>query len=381
MTRVLSFFTAFLFTITVSYAATFGPSFGVKAKNALLIDTTTGDVLFDRESVEKIEPASTTKIMTAYMALEYLKDDRVTLDTKVRVSVKAWKKGGSRMFLNEGSYPTVHELLIGVITLSGNDASITLAEGMSGSEEEFASEMTQRAHEIGAKDTTFKNVTGWPDPEHLTTVRDLAMIAWRTIVDFPDEYKKYYSIREYTYNKIRQPNRNPLLYSNMVNADGLKTGYTKAAGYCLVASATDKKRRLILVTAGNKSEKDRSRDAENLMAWGFREFDNYDLFDAGQVLEKAPVWFGDQSSVNLTVPKNAVVTLPKVARRSLKAEVVYTGPIQAPIKKGQQVGKLVISSHKSDQRELPLVAMEDVGEAGFFRSISNAVKYLIMGSA
>ena len=358
----------------------FNPSFKVTAKNAILIDTTTGDVLFDRNSTEQFEPASTTKIMTAYLVLDYLKDQRISLNDKHRVSVKAWKRGGSSMFLKEGETPSVHELLVGVITLSGNDASITLAEGLGGSEEDFAEEMTVRAKELGAKNSVFRNVTGWPDSKHLTTARDLAMIAWRTILDYPAEYKKYYSMLEYTHNKIKQTNRNPLLFSNMVNADGLKTGVTNAAGFCLVASAVEKSRRLILVTAGAKSARDRARDSENLMSWGFREFANYNLFDAGAVLEKAPVWFGDKTSIGLTVAKDAVVTLPKVARRSLKAEIIYNGPIQAPIQKGQQIGKLVVTSHKCAPREIPLVATENVEEAGFIRSFGHTVRYLIMGS-
>lgn len=355
------------------------PNFKINAPSAILIDTQTGDVLYDRNSTKKIEPASTTKIMTAYLAFEALKDGRIQLDTKFKVSKAAWSKKGSSMFLNIGQTPMVEELLAGIITLSGNDACIVLAEGLSGSEEAFAAEMTERAHAIGAKDTTFKNSNGWPDEEHLTTARDLAIMAWRTVVEYPELYQKYYSMKEYSYNNIKQPNRNPLLHSGIVEADGLKTGFTDKAGFCLVGSAVEKGRRLIVVTTGNMSSKDRAKDSENLMAWGFREFQNFDLFKAGQVVEQAPVWFGKSSTVGMMVPRDVVVTMPRVSKRSLKVEAVYTSPIQAPIQKGQQIGTLVISSPKTLPKEFPLVATEDVGSAGFIRNIISSITYLLKG--
>lgn len=356
------------------------PNFKINAPSVILIDTQTGDILYERNSTKKIEPASTTKIMTAYLAFEALKDGRIQLDTKFKVSKAAWSKKGSSMFLNIGQTPTIEELLAGIITLSGNDACITLAEGLSGNEEAFAQEMTEKAQAIGAQDTIFKNSNGWPDEGHLTTARDLAIMAWRTIVEYPELYQKYYAMKEYSYNNIKQPNRNPLLSSGIVEADGLKTGHTDNAGFCLVGSATEKGRRLIVVTAGNMSSKDRAKDSENLMAWGFREFQNFDLLKAGHVVEQAPVWFGNASTVGMMVPKDVSVTMPRVVKRSLKVEAVYTSPIQAPIKKGQRIGTLVVSSPKTLPKEFPLIATDDVKTAGFIRNIFSSISYLIKGA-
>ena len=365
-------------------AATPAAAIETIAREALLLDMATEAVLFEKDSESLMPPASMSKMMTAHMVFERLRDGRLSLDDTFPVSRNAWRKGGAKsgsstMFLEPGKRVKVEDLLRGIIVQSGGDACIVVAEGLSSSEEAFAAEMTLRGRELGLLDTTFTNATGWPDPDHLTTARDLARLAKLTIQEFPEFYRLY-SEKSFTYNGIRQGNRNPLLYKNM-GADGLKTGHTKAAGYGLTATAVRGDRRLILVVNGLPSVKARSREAERLMEWGFREFNNYALFQGGEVVAEAEVWLGQEAMVPLVVDKALLITLPRKARRQMKVAVTYDGPIPAPIAKGDKMAKLVVTAPNIDPIEIPLHAGADVLRLGFLGRFAAALKYIILGAS
>ncbi len=354
------------------------------AREAILIDTATDAVLFEKDARKQMPPASMSKMMTAHMVFERLRDGRLSLDDTFQVSRKAWRKGGAKsgsstMFLEPGKRVKVEDLLRGIIIQSGNDACIVIAEGLASSEQAFANEMTEKGREIGLIDTTFRNATGWPDEGHLTTAYDLAVLAKHTIREFPEFYPLY-SEKSFTYNGIRQGNRNPLLYKNM-GADGLKTGHTKASGYGLAATVKRGDRRLILVVNGLPSVKARSRESERLLEWGFREFDNYVLFDGTEVVTEAEVWLGEEATVPLVVDRKLVITLPRKARRQMKVTVSYEGPIAAPITKGDELAKLVISAPDVDPIEMPLRAGADVHRLGFLGRFGAALKYILWGAS
>ena len=337
------------------------------ARQALLIDINTGAVLFEKNADELMPPASMSKMMTVYLVFDRLKKGRLKLDDTLTVSESAWQRGGaasggSTMFLHIGDRVRIEDLLHGVIVQSGNDASMVLAEGLGGTEEAFAEEMTRKAHEIGMKNTTFHNASGLPDPGHLTTARDLAVLAKHTIEDFP-EYYPFYAQREFTYGGIRQGNRNPLLYKG-VGVDGLKTGHTLASGYGLTASALRGDRRLILVLNGLPSMQARSDEADRLFDYGFREFENYHLFKAGEEIARADVWYGHERQVPLTAVSDVTVTLPRKSRNDMKVTLAYDGPIPAPIRKGDHIASLQISAPSVAPMEVPLVAAADVDELG-----------------
>ena len=349
-----------------------------QAREALLLDAQTGAVLLDKNSEVSMPPASMSKIMTAFMVFERLKDGRLSLDDKLPVSEKAWRMGGSKMFVEVGDQIRVEDLLRGVIVQSGNDACIVLAEGLAGSEEAFADQMTARAREIGMTGSTFANATGWPHPNHRMTARDLATLAHRLITDHPEHYH-YYAEKEFTWSDIRQGNRNPLLYKN-IGADGLKTGHTEEAGYGLTASAVQNDRRLILVLNGLPSIKARSAEAERLMSWGFREFGNYALFKAGETVDEAPVWLGAEDTVPLVIADDLTVTLPRNARNGMKVSVVYDSPIPAPVPAGQEIAQLRISWPDGVPVEVPLMAGSDVEQLGPFGRIAASIKFLLLGT-
>jgi D-alanyl-D-alanine carboxypeptidase (penicillin-binding protein 5/6) len=350
------------------------------ARQAILMDMGTGAVLFEKNADELMPPASMSKLMTVYLLLERLRDGRLKMDDTLPVSEKAWREGGaasggSTMFLEPGTSVKVEDLIQGIIVQSGNDASIVVAEGLANDEAAFAKEMTKRGRELGLRNTVFRNATGWPDPEHLTTARDLALLAQRTIEDFP-QYYHYYSEKEFTYNGIRQANRNPLLYKDL-GADGLKTGHTEASGYGLTASARKRDRRLILVINGLNDVRDRTRESERLISWGFREFDNYALFKAGEQVSTAEVWLGKAENVALVVDRDLTVTLPNAARSEMKVSVAYDGPIPAPITEGDRLAVLKISAPGVETVEVPLVAGSSVEKLGFFGRLFAAVKHLV----
>jgi D-alanyl-D-alanine carboxypeptidase (penicillin-binding protein 5/6) len=322
--------------------------------------------------------ASMSKIMTVFMVFERLKDGRLSLDDKLLVSENAWRKGGSKMYVQVGDQIRVEDLLRGVIVQSGNDASIVLAEGLGGTEESFGEEMTDKGKEIGLSNSSFANATGWPDPNHWMTANDLATLALRTIQDFPDYYH-YYGETEFTWSEIRQGNRNPLLYKD-VGADGLKTGHTEEAGYGLTGSALRDGRRLILVVNGLQSVRERTEESVKLINWGFREFGNYTLFKAGETVEEAAVWLGDLETVPLVPAEDLTVTLSRKDRKEMTVTVNYLSPVPAPIQRGQEVAALVIKTPDGEPIERPLVAGEDVALLGPISRLVSGLKFIVMGA-
>ena len=356
-----------------------GHAIETKARQALLIDMQTGAVLFEKNADEPMAPASMTKIMTVYLLFDRLKKGELRLNDTLTISENAWSKGGaasqgSTMFLKVGDRVRVEDLLHGIIVQSGNDASIAVAEGLAGSETAFAEEMNRRAREIGMRNTHFRNASGLPEPDHLTTARDLAVLAKRTIEDFP-EYYNFYSEREFFYNSIRQGNRNPLLYK-AGGADGLKTGHTKASGYGLAASAIRGGRRLILIVNGLASMQDRSDEAQRLLDHGFHEFENVQLFKAGEEVARAQVWYGETREVPLVSQRDILVTLPRTARANINVVVSYSGPVPAPIAQGQPLAVLRIGAPGAGPMEQPLVAGAPVEKLGVFGRLVFAIRHL-----
>jgi D-alanyl-D-alanine carboxypeptidase (penicillin-binding protein 5/6) len=337
------------------------------ARQAIMIDFDTGAVLLEKNVDERMPPASMSKLMTMYVVFEMLKTGRLRLDQMLPVSERAWRMGGSKMFVQIGSQVPVEALARGVIVQSGNDACIVLAEGISGSEQQFAELMNETARRIGLRASNFRNSTGWPDPEHRMTARDLATLARRIITDHP-EYYRFYNERSFRWSDISQENRNPTL-ARVPGADGLKTGHTEEAGFGLTASAMRGGRRLILVVNGLPSMRARAEESERLLEWGFREFDNVTMFRAAETVEEAPVWLGDRPTVPLVAGRDLVLTLPRQWRRSLQARVRYEAPIPAPVAKGQELGRLVVSGQGVPEMQIPLYAGADVDRLGLLPRI------------
>jgi D-alanyl-D-alanine carboxypeptidase (penicillin-binding protein 5/6) len=350
-----------------------------QAKQAYLIDVATGSVLLEKNAEQPVAPASMSKLMTIYMVFELLKDGRLSLDDKFVVSKKAWRKGGSKMFVKVNSRVRVEDLLRGIIVQSGNDACIVFAEGLAGSEEAFADQMTKRARELGLTGSTFKNATGWPHPEHLMSARDIAHLSMRMAQDFP-EYYSIFSEKNFTYNKIKQGNRNPLLYRDL-GADGLKTGYTEASGYGLAASAKRGDRRVVLVVNGLPSVRARSSESLRLIDWAFRAFDNYSLFKKGDTVDQADVWLGTEATVPLIIDRDVRVTLQRRFRRKMTAKIIFTGPIPAPIAKGAPIARLEVTAPEFKTLSIPLHAGIEVGQRGMFGRLGAAFRYMIWGSS
>ncbi len=353
-----------------------------KAKNLILIDYETGQTLTAKDAQRMIPPASMSKLMTIYMVFEKIKDGSLSLDDTFTVSENAWRKGGaasgsSTMFLSIGEKVRVEDLIKGIIIQSGNDACIVAAENLAGSEEDFAEEMNKKARALGLNNSSFVNATGWPHPDQRMSVEDLAKLARRLISEFP-EYYHIFSEKNFTHNNIKQGNRNPLLYS-MPYADGLKTGHTEEAGFCLVGSAKKDNRRLISVMSGLKSNKERSEEAEKIMNWGFREFDNYTMLTEGQKIADIPVWFGKDNTVGLVVGEKVRNTLQKSKINKVKMTAIYDKPVQAPIKKGDRLGVIKIEIPGQPQAEIPLLADKDVEKLGFFGKVAENFRYLLFG--
>jgi len=371
-----------LAALILSLSAGPGEAIETSAREAILIDVDTGEAILEKNADDSMPPASMSKLMTLYILFQRLRDGSVKLDDKFTVSENAWRKGGSKsgsstMFLEPGKQVKVEDLIRGIIVQSGNDACIVVAENLAGSESAYAEEMTATAHEIGMKNSTFRNATGWPHPEHRMTPRDLATLAKRTIKDFP-EYYHYFSETEFTYNRIKQHNRNPLLYKD-IGADGLKTGHTQEAGYGLTASAKRGERRLILVVNGLASKKARTIEPERLLQWGLREFNNYALFKAGEIVDDASVWLGISKTVPLVISQDVKITLPRKARNKLKITVQFQGPIPAPIAKGAEIAKVLITAPGREPLEIPLVAGQDVEQLGLFGRLGAALESIVWG--
>lgn len=359
------------------------PVFETAAKQAILIDSRSGKVYYEKNADEFMHPASMSKVMTALMVFERLKSGRLNLDDEFVVSENAWRQGGamsggSTMYAELNSRVKLRDLLMGIIVQSANDACIVVAEGIAGSEAAFADLMTQRARELGLKQSTFKNSTGLPDPEHQMTARELAMLARYLIEVFPDYYS-FYSTPEFTWNGITQKNRNPLLGS-YPGADGIKTGYISAAGYGLVGSAARDGRRLIMVINGLKSSAERAREAQKLMDWGFRRFRTVELYQAGDRVGQARVWGGQQSWVALAAKDDIRLALSDDEKDTASAELVYRGPLMAPVKTGQEVGSVRFRIDGKLVSEAPLVTAGPVEPAdGMWRKAYDSVAYLIFG--
>lgn len=342
----------------------------IAARSWLLLDASSGQVLAAHEPDMKVEPASLTKVMTAYLAFAALKEKRITADQRPAVSMAAYKAGGSRMFVDPREPATVEQLLNGMIVQSGNDASIVLAEALAGTEETFAQQMNREAQRLGLRNTQFRNATGLPDPEHYSTARDLATLAARLIVDFP-EYYPLYSKREYTYNNIRQPNRNRLLAVDP-SVDGMKTGHTEAAGYCLIASAhrkqpgLDSERRLVSVVIGANSESSRAIESQKLLNYGFQNFDAVRVYAKGQPAGNYQVWKGTIDAVAGGFDTDLVVTVPRGQADKVKAEIERVQPLVAPIAQGQRIGTLRVKIDDKVLVERPLLALAAVEPAGWF---------------
>lgn len=354
------------------------------AKQAIVLDDRSGMVLMEKNADELMAPSSMSKLMTAYMIFGKLKDHSWSMDDELPVSETAWKKhfksGGSLMFLDVFSRAKVGDLLRGVIIQSGNDACSVLAEAYAGNEEAFAESATRQARKMGMNNTTLRNASGMPDPEHLTTARDLSILAQRLIHDYP-EYLPLYSEKDFTYNKIKQGNRNPLLYS-VPGADGLKTGHTAAGGYGLVGTVKRGDRRVILVINGIKSQKERSEESARLVEWAFREFDAYPLYAAGAPVVETDVWMGESKTVNLVTDQLVEMTLPRNLRKDLKVMATYDTPVSAPIAQGQVLGKLVVTLPQQAPREYPLVAATAVPElsgVGRFMVVLNKLSGGLLG--
>ena len=337
------------------------------ARYALIIDFDTNAVLLEKAADDRMPPSSMSKLMTMYVVFEMLKNGRLRLDQQLPVSERAWRMGGSKMFVQIGTQVSVENLARGVIVQSGNDACIVLAEGISGSEQQFAEVMNETARRIGLRNSNFRNSTGWPDPEHRMTSRDLGTLARRIITDFP-EYYRFYNERSFRWNDISQENRNPAL-SRVPGADGLKTGHTDEAGYGLTASAKRGDRRLILVVNGLNSMRARAEESEKLFEWAFREFENVVVFRAADTVEEVPVYLGERPTVPLVAGRDLVLTLPRQWRRNLQVRVRYEAPVPAPVAKGQGIGTLLIGGQGVPEMTVPLIAGADVDKLGLFPRI------------
>jgi D-alanyl-D-alanine carboxypeptidase (penicillin-binding protein 5/6) len=354
----------------------------IAANAYLLMDAATGEILIEEKADEPLPPASLTKMLTAYIVSEEIQRGKLKETDTVLISEDAWrrggtKSGGSTMFLQVGTRVPVIELLKGVIIQSGNDASIALAEHLAGSEAAFADVMNQYAKLLGMRSSHFVNATGWPAEGHVTTARDLATLAKAVINDHPDHYP-IYKEKYFTYNGINQPNRNLLLHRDPT-VDGLKTGHTEEAGYCLVASAQRQGMRLISVVLGARSEAVRAEESQKLLAYGFRYFQTHKLYDKDQELSRARVWKGAADEVVLGVGKDVVITIPRGASDSLKAEITVAKQIEAPLTQGQSLGELVVSLDGKEIYKAPLVALQAVEQAGFFARLWDSLVLFIMG--
>ena len=337
----------------------------VAAKNYLLIDFNSGQILAEKDADAKIEPASITKLMTSYVVYSEIEAGRLNLDEKVVISEKAWRMGGSRMYLDVKSKVSVELLLKGLIIQSGNDASVALAEHVAGGEDAFVDLMNQYAANLGMTNTHYKNSTGWPDAEHLTSARDIATLAKAFIRDFPERYKGY-SEKVFTYNNIKQYNRNKLLWRDK-SVDGLKTGHTESAGYCLVSSAKRVDMRLISVVLGTDSEKARASVSQSLLNYGFRFYETHKLYAAGEALKQSRVWQGDKEKVALGLANDLHVTIPRGAYKQMDALMNIDANITAPLKKGSQLGEVRIVLNDDELASVPLIALQRVEKGSLFQ--------------
>ena len=335
------------------------------AKSFLLIDANSGRVLAEKNIDKKIEPASITKLMTAYVVYKELESGRLTMDEEVTISKKAWRMKGSKMFVEVGKQVPVKTLLKGLIIQSGNDAAVALAEHIAGTESTFADYMNQYAQSLGMKNSHFVNSTGWPHKDHRTTARDIATLSRAIITEFPEHYKLYKQ-KEFTYNGIRQYNRNKLLWRDK-SVDGLKTGHTESAGYCLVASAKRGDMRLISVVLGTKSEKARANISQALLSYGFRFYESNKLYGAAEPLKTTRVWKGNKEDVSIGLADDLYITIPRGQYKYLNAKMDINANIEAPLTKGQQLGTLHIVYNDDELLSRPLIALQNIEKGSIWQ--------------
>ncbi len=356
------------------------PTIDTAAQTAIVYDFNTGAVLYDKNADQRIQPASLSKMMTAYVVYSYLKSGRLKLDDTLPVSEKAWAKhktNESNMFVPLGAQVKVEDLIRGMMIQSGNDACVVLAEGIAGSTDAFVDLMNQMAQKLGLKDSHFADVDGLPDPEEYMTARNIAMLGMHLIRDFP-EYYHYDSEKEFTYNNIKQGNRNPLLYKD-IGVDELKTGHTDEAGYGVAISALRNGRRIVEVLVGMKTMNQRSQESEKLLDWAYREWNDYKLAKAGDTIDDAPVWLGTTATVPVTVQSDLLVSLPRNARSSMKVTAIYDHAAPAPIAQGQQVGMLQVTANDMNPIQVPLVAAKPVDKISGLSRAGLAAGYLLFG--
>lgn len=371
--RLITFCFAFLFAAIVNAAPSIIPQPPVLAASSyILLDANSGEVLVEHNADEVLPPASLTKMMTSFIVTEELAYGNIKEEDRTRISVKAWKAEGSRMFIREGTYVKVGDLLKGVIIQSGNDASIALAEYISGTEDAFVDVMNQYAAQLGMINTRFKNATGLPAKGHASTARDLSKLAKHIISDH-SEFYPLYKEKKFTYNNIEQSNRNLLLFWDP-RVDGLKTGHTDEAGFCLVSSAVEDDMRLIAVVMGAKSERARARESQKLLTYGFRYFESHKLYDSQETLQSHRVWMGKQDELALGVKDGAYITIPRGQKGNLDVQYSIDDVIKAPVIKGMEYGHMTVSLGDKVLMDKPLIALEAIDEAGFFSRILDYIK-------
>ena len=344
------------------------------ADSYILMDFASGKVLAEKDPDKRVEPASITKLMTAYLVDKALDAGDISMTDQVTISEKAWRMKGSKMFIEVGKQVSVEELIKGMIIQSGNDATVALAEHIAGSEQAFAEYMNHQANLLGMKNSHFANSTGWPNEEHYSTARDIALLSQALIRDYPQTYR-YYKEKEYTYNDIRQFNRNRLLWRDE-SVDGLKTGHTEAAGYCLASSAVRDDMRLISVVLGTDSDKARTQNSQTLLNYGFRFFETQKLYSADEVLKQARVWYGDQEQLSLGVEHDVYVTIARGQYKKLDASVEIDQRISAPVAMGQELGLLKVKLGDETIVSQPLVAMQAINDGGLVQKAIDSIKLL-----
>ena len=363
-----------LFASSLSHAVEWVPKApGLTARNYVLMDFHSNKVLAEKNADQKIDPASITKLMTAYIVYQAIENDLIGIDDQVRISKTAGRLGGSKMFIEVDSLVSVHDLLLGVVVQSGNDASVALAEHVAGSEEVFADMMNKKAQELGLSESRFTNSTGLSDENHYMSARDIAILSQALIRDYPEHYAMY-AEPDYTYNDIRQPNRNLLLWRNM-NVDGLKTGYTKKAGYCVVASSQQDDMRLIAVIMGSGRQK-RFDEASQLLRYGYRFYKTSKLFDRQKALTEVRVWGGNQQRLELGVPADIYVTLPRSKNAGIKTELMIYEDIIAPVDQGQELGSVAISFNGETIEKSTLISLYHIAEGSLWSRISDSIIHL-----
>ena len=376
-TRLVTLIASLLLPLSASAESLIARPPQIAASGYILMDAASGQVLVAHNADERLPPASLTKMMTTYVADHELERGTISMDDEVLISVKAWRTGGSRMFVREGTRASLKDLLKGIIIVSGNDASVAVAEHIAGSEDAFADLMNRHAERLNMTNSRFRNATGLPAENHYTSARDMALLALAIINDFPEHYSLY-AEKSFTYNNITQQNRNLLLWRDD-RVDGLKTGHTEEAGYCLVASGKQGNQRLISVVMGTDSEQARAVETQKLLTWGFRFFETYHAYGAGDVLSQVQVWMGKKDMLDIGPASDLVMTIPRNSQQRLKAEMKVHPDIRAPISKGDTLGSVVVSLDGEVLLDRGLVALNDVEQAGFFKRLWHRIRLFFAG--